>query len=134
MTRRRATARRSPDPGPAVTAARNVAIVLALAAGVHFLPGGGDAAAVVGAVLSTLILAAFVAFGARWYLEHRTDLDSLGERWRLVLYGSIALAVFAMAARDRLFGSGAGALVWIACLAAAAFGLYRVWRYWREYV
>jgi hypothetical protein len=116
-----------------VTAARNVAIVLVLAAAVHFLPGGGHAASVVGAVLSTLILASFVAFGARWYLEHRMDLDSLGERWRLVLYGSIALIVLAMAARDRLIGSGVGAAAWAACLGVAAFGLYRVWRRWREY-
>ena len=116
-----------------MTAARNVAIVLALAAVVHFVPGGGDAAAVVGAVLSTLILASFVAFGARWYLEHRLDLDSLGERWRLVLYGSIALIVFAMAARDRLLDTGGGAVAWFACLVAAGFGLYRVWRRWREY-
>jgi hypothetical protein len=116
-----------------VTTARNVAIVLALAAVVHFLPGGGEAATVVGAVLSTLILASFVAFGARWYLEHRLDLESLGERWRLVLYGSIALIVFAMAARDRLLETSGGVILWLACLVAAGFGLYRVWRRWREY-
>jgi hypothetical protein len=117
-----------------VTVARNVAIILILAAVVHFVPGGGDAATVVGAVLSTLILASFVALAARWYLEHRMDLESLGERWRLVLYGSIALIVFAMAARDRLIGTSGGALLWLACLIAAGFGLYRVWRRWREYV
>jgi hypothetical protein len=117
-----------------VTAARNVAIVLLLAAAVDFLPGGGHAAAVVGGILSTLILASFVALAARWYLEHRIDLDSLGERWRLVLYGSIALIVFAMAARQRLVGTAGGALAWAACLGVAVFGLYRVWRRWREYV
>jgi hypothetical protein len=116
-----------------VTAARNVAIVLILAAAVHFLPGGGHAASVVGGILSTLILVSFVALAARWYLEHRIDLSSLGDRWRLVLYGSIALIVFAMAARDRLVATGGGAVAWAACLGAAGFGLYRVWRRWREY-
>jgi len=116
-----------------VTTARNVAIVLLLAAAVHFVPGGGDTANLVGAVLSALILASFVALGARWYLEHRLDLDSLGDRWRLVLYGSIALIVFAMAARDRLLGTAGGGFIWLACLVAAGFGLYRVWRRWREY-
>jgi hypothetical protein len=116
-----------------VTTARNVAIVLLLAAAVDFLPGGGNAAAVIGGVLSTLILASFVAFGGRWYVEHRLDLESLGERWRLVLYGSIALIVFAMAARARLVATAGGAALWALCLGAAGFGLYRVWRRWREY-
>ena len=78
------------------------------------MPGGGDAAAVIGAVLSTLILASFVWLAARFYREHQYDLDGLGDRWRGLLYGAIALVIFAMAARQRLLDTSAGAIVWVA--------------------
>lgn len=116
-----------------VAAARNVVIVLALGALVAFGPGGGDAAQIIAAVLSTLILASFVWLAARFYREHRYDLDGLGDAWRGLLYGAIALVIFAMAARQRLLDTSAGAIVWVACLAGAAYAGYRVWRHWREY-
>jgi hypothetical protein len=116
-----------------VAVARNVVIVLALGAVVAFLPGGGDAAAVIGAVLSTLILASFVWLAVRFYREHQYDLDGLGDRWRGLLYGAIALVIFAMAARGRLLDTSAGAIVWVALIAGAAYAGYRVWRHWREY-
>ena len=75
---------------------RNVAIVLAIAAAVYFLPGGGRAA-------STFEAALWVAFGLgvgylglRLYREHRIALHSLGDRHRALLYGAVALAVFAV--------------------------------------
>jgi hypothetical protein len=113
--------------------ARNVAIVLALAALVAFLPGGGTTASVVAAVLSTLIVVSLVYILARVYRERRLDLEGLGDRWRGVLYGSIATALFAMAARERLFDSGAGTIVWFAALGGASYALYLVWRHYREY-
>ena len=70
-----------------MAAARNVAIVLLLAAAVAFVPGGGTTSDVIGAVLSTLILVSIVVFAARFYREHRLDLESLGDRWRGTLTG-----------------------------------------------
>jgi hypothetical protein len=113
--------------------ARNVAIVLALAALVAFLPAGGTTANVVGAVLSTLIIVSLVYILARLYRERRLDLEGLGDRWRGVLYGSIATVLFAMAARERLFDSGAGTIVWFAALGGASYALYLVWSHYREY-
>jgi hypothetical protein len=116
-------------------ALRNIAVILVLAALVAFLPGGGSAAGVIGAVLGTLILASFVFLAVRWYREHRMDLDMLGERHRAMLYAAVALVIFAMAGRGRLLDSGgAGPVVWVACLVAAAYAGYRVFRRWREYV
>jgi hypothetical protein len=116
-----------------VTAARNIVIVLALAALVAVLPGGGTAAVVIGGVLSTLILVSFVLLAARFYREHRIDLHSLGDLWRALLYGAVGLAVLAMAARPRLWETGAGTLAWAVLIAAAAYSLYLVWRHYREY-
>jgi hypothetical protein len=117
-----------------VTVARNVGILLVLAAAVAFIPGGGTTAAVVGAVLSTLILVSLVVFAARLYRDHRLDLDMLGDRWRGLLYGAIAVIVVAMAARPRLREQGdGGTIVWIVLLAGAVYALYLVWRHHREY-
>jgi hypothetical protein len=117
-----------------VSTARNVAVILVLAAAVAFVPGGGTTAAVAGAVLSTLILVELVFFVARLYRDHRLDLEVLGDRWRALLYGAIAVIVLAMAARPRLREQGdGGTIVWIVLLAGAAYTIYLVWRHHREY-
>jgi hypothetical protein len=117
-----------------VSTARNVAIILVLAAAVAFVPGGGTTADVIGGVLSTLILASLVVFAGRLYREHRLELEMLGDRWRALLYGAIAVIVVAMAARPRLRAEGdGGTIIWIALLAGAAYTLYLVWRHHREY-
>jgi len=112
---------------------RNIAIVLAITAGVYFLPGGGDAASVIGGLLSTAILVCFVMLAARFYRENRMDIVSLGDRWRATLYGSLGLIVLAMAALPRLGDTGGGMILWFAAMAGAFFALYRVWRHRREY-
>jgi len=117
-----------------VTAARNIAIILVLAAAVAFIPGGGTTAAVAGAVLSTLILVALVFFVGRLYRDHRLDLEVLGDRWRGLLYGAVGVIILAMAARERLQDQGSGGtIVWIALLAGSAYAIYLVWRHYREY-
>src|SRR4051812_50200352 len=95
-----------------MAALRNIAIILALSAVVYFVPGGGDAAAIIGALLSTAILAAFVMLAARFYRERRTDILGLPDRWRATLYGALGVIVLAMAARPRLIETGGGAVVW----------------------
>ena len=114
-------------------AARNVAIVLVLAAAVAFIPGGGSTAALVAAILSTLIMVSLVFFAYRFYREHRVELDGLGDRWRGLLYGAIGAVVLALAALPRLSDSSGGTLVVVALLGGAAYAFYAVWRHYREY-
>ena len=116
-----------------MTAARNIAIILVLAAAVAFVPGGGTTAGLVAGILSTLILASFVLLAVRFYRERRFELDSLGDRWRALLYGAIGLAVLALAAGSRLRATEGGTIVWVAMLAVAAYAVYLVWRHYREY-
>ena len=113
--------------------ARNVAIILLLAAAVAFIPGGGTTAGLVGGILSTLIMVSLVFFAYRFYREHRVELDALGDRWRGLLYGAIAAVVLALAALPRLHDSSGGTLVVVALLGAAAYAFYAVWRHYREY-
>ena len=110
---------------------RNALIVLALAAGVWAIPGGGDAASVALAVLTTIIFVGIVLLVVRFYRENRIAIYSLGNGYRALLYGSIGTIIVASAALDRLHG--AGVLVWVGAMAAALVGLYRVWLRHREY-
>jgi hypothetical protein len=112
---------------------RNVLIVLALAAVVAFVPGGGHTAAFISAVLSIAILASFVLLGARYYRENRVTIFSLGDKHRALLYGALGLIVVALAGRQKLLDTGPGTLVWFVMLMAAAGALYAVWRHYRAY-
>jgi hypothetical protein len=116
-----------------VNTARNIGLILVLAAAVAFVPGGGTTASVVGGVLSTLILVSLVIFVVRLYREHRLDLEGLGDRWRGLLYAAIGVVVVAMAARPRLVETSAGTLVFVGLLGSAVYAVYLVWRHYREY-
>jgi hypothetical protein len=116
-----------------LSTARNVAIVLLLAAAVAFIPGGGSTAALIGAIFSTLIIVSLLFFAYRYYREHRVELDGLGDAWRGLLYGAIAVVVLALAALPRLQDSSGGTLVVVVLLGAAAYAFYAVWRHYREY-
>ena len=117
--------------------ARNVAIVLAIAAAVYFLPGGGRAA-------STFEAALWVAFGLgigylglRLYREHRVALHGLGDRHRALLYGAIALAVFAYVGAVAHVADGVRRARrgsrWSALVVYSLLAVYRYWRAYRTY-
>ncbi len=108
--------------------ARNVAIVLAIAAGVYFLPGGGR-------VASTFEAALWVAFGLgigylglRMYREYRVALHGLGDRHRGMLYGAVALGVFAYMARARMWQTGFGELAWFVLIGLIVYAAMEVYR------
>jgi hypothetical protein len=116
-----------------VTAARNAAIVALLALAVFALPGGGRAADFVGALLFVLITVFLMLFAGRLYLENRVAIHSLGDRHRALLYGSLGIAVWTLAAGTKLFSTGAGTVLWFVLMGGASYGLYLVWRHQREY-
>jgi type IV secretory pathway TrbD component len=67
-------------------------------------------------------------------MEHRATIFGLGDNQRAVLYGSVAAATVALLATNRLWNNGGlGTLLWIALLALAGWGIYRVWRAYSEY-
>ena len=113
--------------------ARNVAIILVIAAAVYFIPGGGRAA-------STFEAALWVAFGIgigylglRMYREYRVTLYGLGDRHRGMLYGAVALAVFAWVSRVRMWETGFGELAWFVLVGLIIYALMEVYRYSRSY-
>ncbi|MCW3058122.1 MAG: hypothetical protein JWO21_2091 [Solirubrobacterales bacterium] len=112
---------------------RNIAIVLAIAAAVYVLPGGGRAASTFEAALWVAFAVGIAYFGLRLYREHRISLDSLGDRHRALLYGGVALGVFVLAARRRLWETGSGELLWFVLVACVIYALVEVFRRSRSY-
>ena len=113
--------------------ARNIAIIALLALGVWALPGGGTAAGFVGALLFVLLTVGLGLFAGRMYLEYRTTIYGLGDRYRGMLYAALGMAVFALASGPKLFDTGAGTIVWFALVGAASYMVYAVYRHAREY-
>lgn len=113
--------------------ARNVAIILVIAAAVMILPGGGRAASLFGALLSIIFAGGLALFAGRMYLERRIELYSLEDNDRAILYGSVAVLVVALTAASRLAATGPGALALLVLFAASGYGLFRVYTAWRHY-
>ncbi len=113
--------------------ARNVLIVLALAAALAFLPGGGQTAEFIGALFGFLFLGGLVFFAARLYMEHRVAIFSLGETRRWIAYGAIGVALLALTASSKLFETGAGTVAWFAMVGGASYALFWVWQSSRQY-
>lgn len=112
---------------------RNFGIVALLALGVYALPGGDTAADLFGAALFVILSIGIGLLAARFYQERRFDLMSLGDTWRLLMYGALGVIVVALAASPRLFDTGLGTVVWLALMGGSIFALFRVWRHAREY-
>ena len=113
---------------------RNILIIVALALVVWLVPGGGTGSSTIYNLLTIILTAGLLFFGYRLYMEHRATIFGLGDNQRAVLYGSVAVATVALLATNRLWNNGGlGTLLWIALLALAGWGIYRVWRAYSEY-
>ena len=121
--------------GPSTgTNVRNAAIVLLLAVIVWQVPGGDTSAATINNILGIIFFGGLLFFGYRMYMENRDTIYGLGERQRGILYASVALAAITLVATKRMWDSGGlGAVLWLAFISAAVYGLFSVWRTYREY-
>jgi hypothetical protein len=113
--------------------ARNVGILLLLAAAVAFLPGGGRAANTFATALGVAFAIGLAYAGYWFYRQHRVDIYSLGDNRRALLYGAIGVGVVTLAAKDRMWVTGFGELVWFVLLALVVYTLFAVYRYSRSY-
>jgi hypothetical protein len=107
---------------------RNVLIILALAAIVDFLPGGGAAADTVMAALTMIFLATVAWFIYRLYNEQQMTLATLRDPQKAGLFGAVGGIALLIVALDEFRSWTGGLLLWIAlmvgCVAAIAF----IWR------
>jgi hypothetical protein len=113
--------------------ARNVAILLAIAAAVFFIPGGGRAAGTFEAVLVTAFALGAGYFGLYMYREQRISLHGLGDHYRGLLYGAAALTAFEWIGRQRMWQTNFGELAWFVLAGIVVYSLLTVYRQWRSY-
>jgi hypothetical protein len=110
-----------------VRTARNVAIIMVLALGVAFAPGGGN---FVDAVFTALTMG-FLA-GIAWMLhtlsrQHQLTLATLSDGRRAIFYAAFGMIALLIAGTDKLFATGGGTLVWILLLGASVAAIWRIW-------
>lgn len=107
---------------------RNVAIILALAAIVDFLPGGGAAAATVMAALTLIFLAAIAWFVYRLYREQQLTLATLSDPQRAGLFGALGGIALLVVAYDEFSSWTGGVLLWVALMAGCVAAIFLIWR------
>jgi hypothetical protein len=110
-----------------VRTVRNIAIVMLLALGVAFAPGGGN---FVDAVFTALTMG-FLA-GIAWMLyalsrQNQLTLATLSDRRRAIFYAAFGVIALLIAGTDKLFASGGGTLLWILLLGASVAAIWRIW-------
>lgn len=108
-------------------AARNVAIVMALALLVAVLPNGENAADALLTALTMGLLA-----GLSWMLytlsrQNQLTLATLSDGRRAIFYGAFGLIALLIAGSDKMFATGGGSVLWLLLFGAAVAAIWRVW-------
>jgi hypothetical protein len=106
--------------------ARNIVIVLVIAALVVVIPGGGTGANVTIQAVSVAFLAAIGWVAMLLYREHRVTLYALGDRRRAILYAAAAVATLTLTATSRLWHTPAGEIAWLALVAGSGYAAFTV--------
>jgi hypothetical protein len=115
-----------------VKRAAQIAAILLVALALTAAPGGDSTLNVILTLLSLAFFTAIAVMGYRLFRQFRPELETLEDRTRLVLYGSIGAAFLTFCATNRMFDAGGlGALAWIALLALCSYGVYWVWLQYR---
>jgi hypothetical protein len=107
---------------------RNIAIILALAAAIDFLPGGGNAAAAVVTALSMIFLAAIAWLLYRVYNEQQLTLSGLSDARKAGLFGAVGAIALLVVAEDDFRAWEGGVILWVALVAACIAAIFLIWR------
>jgi hypothetical protein len=110
-----------------VRALRNLAIVVALALVVAFLPGGGRAADAIMAVLYMAFLATIGLVGLQLYRQNRMTINGLSDRDRGILIAAVGAVVLMIAASSEMTATAGRTLIWVGVLALALVAIARIW-------
>ncbi len=105
---------------------RNVVIVLALAALVVLLPGGGTGATVAIQAVSLVFLGAIAWVASIMYRQYRVALYSLGDTRRATLYVALGVAAVTLTATPRLWATSGGEIAWLVLMGAAVYAVFAV--------
>ena len=107
---------------------RNIAIILALAAAIDFLPGGGNAAAAVLTALTMVFFAAIAWLLYRVYNEQQLTLSTLSDGRKAGLFGAVGGIALLVVAYDDFRSWAGGVVLWVALMAACIAAIFMIWR------
>jgi len=110
-----------------------IAIILAIAAAVEFVPGGHDTLEAFYAAVWSLFGVGLFFVAVMQYRERRTAIDSLGDGRRALLYGTIAVLALTLAAKDRMWETGLGEFFWFAIIGLSIYTFVALYRFARRY-
>jgi hypothetical protein len=113
--------------------ARNIAIVLVLAALVAVVPGGGRGATVALQAVSLAFLATLGWFASVSYRQHRASLYALGDRRRAILYVAFGVAAVTLTGTTKLWSTPAGSVAWLLLIGAAIYAVFAIFWSARKY-
>jgi hypothetical protein len=116
-----------------VQAARNIAIIAALAMAVALLPGGGTAADALLSALGIAFMAAIGFLAYRLYRENQMTLWTMSDRAKAIFYGAFGVIALMIAGADMMLDTGGGTVLWLVLLGASSFAIFRVWVESRRY-
>lgn len=110
-----------------VKAARNVAIIMLLALGVAFVPGGGNAVDTIMTAIGMCFLA-----GITWMIyvlsrQNQLTLATLSDGRRAIFYSAFGVIALLVAGYHKLWSTGTGTLLWLVLLAASVVAIWRIW-------
>jgi hypothetical protein len=113
--------------------ARNIAIVLVIAALVAVIPGGGSGATVALQAVSLAFLATLGWFASVSYRQHRATVYGLGDRRRAIVYVAIGVAAVTLTGTTKLWSTPAGSVAWLLLMGGAIYAVFAIFWSARKY-
>lgn len=105
---------------------RNIVIVLAIAAAIAILPGGGTAANLVGAAITLAFLGSLAWVASMLYREHRGSIYLLGDGRRAIAYFGVAVLAVTLIATHRLWQTPLGEIAWLVLIGLSVYAIAAV--------
>lgn len=106
---------------------RDIAIVMALAFCVAFVPAGGNLANAILAAITMCFLAAIAWMVFVLSRQNQLTLAALSDSRRGILYAALGMLALLVAGSDEMTATGTGTLAWIVLLGASIAAIWRIW-------
>ena len=107
---------------------RNVAIIVLLALALTIMPAGGNIVEGILVFLGLVFGAAIAALLIRFWNDTSMQRDTMTDRQRWLIYGSLGAIALMIVGTDELLSSGAGTVAWVAILGLSAWLIFNTWR------